>query len=105
MAQWFKNLTAEAQVASSPTGGSGFKDLVLLQLGLDPWPRNFHIPQGGLKRKRKGKRRRRKRGRRRRKKKKSSKEKKFKCNQVPCILSSNPSYEPFQIRPHGWLHA
>ena len=56
--QWVKNLTAVAQVTATvwvwgPAWCSGLKDLALphlqhrskLQLGLGPWPGNFHMPQ------------------------------------------------------------
>ena len=52
--QWVKNLTAAAQVpveaqVRSLARHSGLKDLALpelwqLQLGFNPWPRNFHMP-------------------------------------------------------------
>ena len=58
MVQWVKNLTEVAQVAAeaqapSPAQYSGLKDLALLQLqcrsqlqlGFNPLPRNFHMPQ------------------------------------------------------------
>ena len=58
--QWVKNPTAAARVAAeaqiqSPAQGSGLKDLSLpwLRLGLNPWPRNFHIHAVGMTMKRK----------------------------------------------------
>ena len=52
MAQWVKNLIAEAQVTAearvqSLAQRSGLKDQVLpqLQLRFSPWPGNFHMPQ------------------------------------------------------------
>ena len=57
MVQWVKNLTAAAWVAAvmpvpSPAQHTGLKDLALLELwrksqlqvGFNPWPRNF-MPQ------------------------------------------------------------
>ena len=66
MAQWVKNptavahISAEAQVGSP--GHSGLKDLTLPQLwlGLDLWPRKFHMPQVCLLKKKKKKKEKKK---------------------------------------------
>ena len=51
MAQWVRNPTALAWVASevwvrAPAQDSGLKDqaMLQLQLGFNPWPKNFHMP-------------------------------------------------------------
>ena len=52
VAQWVKNPIASARVTGeawfrSPSWPSGLKDPVFpqLQLGFNPWLRNFHMPQ------------------------------------------------------------
>ena len=65
MAQWVKNLTAVAQVpvevrVQSTAQCSGLNDLAQLhlQLGFNPWPGNFHMPQvWPLKKKKENKKR------------------------------------------------
>ena len=71
MVQWVKNLTTAARVIAkmrvqSSAQSSGLKDMVLrqlwcrsqLQLGFNPWPRNFHMSQ--CSRRKKGRKKKRK---------------------------------------------